>query len=1003
MRKHILKGMLVPVLFVLFYHSLSAQTSNWDSLPWKDYADYKLLYLNKNLVTTGVLFDRVFPFSNIDVFKGSLNFTDTTNSNHFLQAYYEMYEASYNTTGKKKPGELDSLLNKNYTSNEHPIGILFYKFNTIDSLALEDDLLDTLSNGQYVDVTNPSRSPYLAQNAFAACPLIAEGEYFPTGNHRFYIDPDFFVSNEQVSIKRVEIDFGDGQGWQVMNFSNAVQQRTTGFFSLNILGPGIFQGRIRIILLTLALQELIYGNTFQIFSKPTKDPFIPTACKGQSYWIVDANQTALNQISATYNNPPIDYGGRKDSAFFFFAGNGSSCGSVIRRPVIIIDGFDPTNTRDMGTIWRDNINRPYPRSTNPDALFGDYMLNEGYDFIILNFKNGNDLLERDALTLVELIQRLNQTYGSQYLQDITVMGPSSGGLVVQYALAYMEHNNIPHRVKTFVAFDTQFQGANVPIGFQYFLQYLSKKGILYAINDTRTLLADGLFNSYVSKQMLAHHHSTNSSTPMPHAYRNQFLANLAAVGEYPQQCRKVAIINGVNTGGTNTNITPNSTMLGITVKRRGIAGLCNDLICKRIEWVCKSTSNSGSNLVNQMYTAVPILNYSLLQFPVPQNKYAGPSPLDNAPGSTFVDIFGNDPGEVNQGKFTNLLRQAMYLLTGSPLTSFNQQINRFTIVPSYHSADLRYPVKNIYSNWSNDYLCGKTPFNFVYAAPENQVHADRNNTNLQYFENEIRCNVNALPVFISDLIMPLQVCNSEVAYIEQCNNNTAYTYTWVSSNSNILQIQGTGRQVTLNRIADGVVTVSVTITGCGVNITKQKTVNVGSPIPDGIYFDPEDPLCINERYPRGVKNAYVLNPVPGTTYEWRVNNIVRGSGNPHLSIIHSNCVIGTNTVSVRSFRCGIWSAEKLATFEAEWCEPGGFRMYSVSPNPSYGNVSIESKSTKTINEIRIKDKLGNVKLSRKSVKGTKKTLLDLSLLPADIYFIEIFDGKEWHTEKVIKN
>lgn len=112
MRKHIFKGIILPALFVLFCHKLSAQTQTWDTLPWKDQADFKLYNLNKNLVTTGVLFDRVFPFSNIHEFKGSLNFSDTTNTNHFLQAYYEMYEASYNTTGKKKPNELDSLLNK---------------------------------------------------------------------------------------------------------------------------------------------------------------------------------------------------------------------------------------------------------------------------------------------------------------------------------------------------------------------------------------------------------------------------------------------------------------------------------------------------------------------------------------------------------------------------------------------------------------------------------------------------------------------------------------------------------------------------------------------------------------------------------------------------------------------------------------------------------------------------------------------------------------------------
>lgn len=72
------------------------------------------------------------------------------------------------------------------------------------------------------------------------------------------------------------------------------------------------------------------------------------------------------------------------------------------------------------------------------------MLSQGIDFIVLDFKHGNDLLERNALTLVALIQRLNQTYASGYDQDITVIGPSMGSLIAQYALAYMEHNNIPH-------------------------------------------------------------------------------------------------------------------------------------------------------------------------------------------------------------------------------------------------------------------------------------------------------------------------------------------------------------------------------------------------------------------------------------------------------------------------------------------------------------------------------------------------------------------------------
>lgn len=156
------QGILLSLLFLLFYQTnLYSQNNSWDTLPWRDYADYKFQNLNKSLIPKGVLYDRVFPFANVHTYEGSLSFTDTTYTNHFIQSYYEMYQASYNTTGKKLPEDLDSLLNKNYTSNEHPIGLLFYKFNTIDSFALQDHLLDTLSNGQFVDVNNPSRSPII--------------------------------------------------------------------------------------------------------------------------------------------------------------------------------------------------------------------------------------------------------------------------------------------------------------------------------------------------------------------------------------------------------------------------------------------------------------------------------------------------------------------------------------------------------------------------------------------------------------------------------------------------------------------------------------------------------------------------------------------------------------------------------------------------------------------------------------------------------------------------
>ena len=116
--------------------------------------------MDKNYVNTGILYDRVFPFANVDDYVGDVNSTDATSPGHFMQAYYEMYNAAYNTAGWISPEDLNPLVDATY-SNAHPIGIFYYKFNTIDPDALQDHLLDTLYNGQFIDVADRPRSPYL--------------------------------------------------------------------------------------------------------------------------------------------------------------------------------------------------------------------------------------------------------------------------------------------------------------------------------------------------------------------------------------------------------------------------------------------------------------------------------------------------------------------------------------------------------------------------------------------------------------------------------------------------------------------------------------------------------------------------------------------------------------------------------------------------------------------------------------------------------------------------
>lgn len=58
------------------------------TLPFTREVDSIFQYLNKSYITTGVLYDRVFPFALLHVF--NTTDADTSFRSHFLQGYYEL-------------------------------------------------------------------------------------------------------------------------------------------------------------------------------------------------------------------------------------------------------------------------------------------------------------------------------------------------------------------------------------------------------------------------------------------------------------------------------------------------------------------------------------------------------------------------------------------------------------------------------------------------------------------------------------------------------------------------------------------------------------------------------------------------------------------------------------------------------------------------------------------------------------------------------------------------
>ena len=158
----------------------------------------------------------------------------------------------------------------------------------------------------------------------------------------------------------------------------------------------------------------------------------------------------------------------------FYSGNNS----VIDKPVIFIDGFDPNDSRDIPAMY-DLLNYG-----SPTQNLGDIVRSEGFDLIVLNFpeeylspsdgisvvRGGADFIQRNAFILIELINVINGLkVGSE--QNV-VIGPSMGGLISQYALRHMEENTMDHDTRLFISFDSPHLGANVPIGLQYLFNYM---------------------------------------------------------------------------------------------------------------------------------------------------------------------------------------------------------------------------------------------------------------------------------------------------------------------------------------------------------------------------------------------------------------------------------------------------------------------------------------------------------------------------------------------------
>lgn len=430
--------------------------------------------------------------------------------------------------------------------------------------------------------------------------------------------------------------------------------------------------------------------------------------EGAQYPERTVSETLIANIGYQGYDETQPYFGQGEYEIFLDTYNG-----VLNKPIIILDGFDPGDSRSIGDI--------YAGLSFGGQNFADVLRSEGFDIIILNapvyttdgklIDGGADYIQRNAMVLIALIEQLNADKVGE--EELVVLGPSMGGLVARYGLAYMENNSMDTETRLFISFDSPHRGANIPISIQYLINYFAEE-----VGDvTAQQVVDQLLKSPAAKEMLVDHldghllaGSTYEQDPaklLPEGapgFRNEFQAELDNLG-FPSNTRNVTIINGSGIGATTGS--PGMTIVDTNLEVDATTS---------VDVALKFTPEAG-----ETNTAIDV-TVNFFGFPVSNYQALSKSPtttdgVDSAPGGTgsISDALGDGGGNQVLIDFINALQQDLY-----------------SFIPTMSALAIDTP------DWFATPNLSDSPFEAFSIPDENQPHGTMTPVNIQFTLDEIR-------------------------------------------------------------------------------------------------------------------------------------------------------------------------------------------------------------------------------------------------------------------------
>ncbi len=1031
------KNLRIVFIFLLVFGMMTRQVkSQVDTSTTEKLINYILQDVDKNQVPTGYLREAGAHLLPMQTFNGSLTDSNRIDINLWRVLYFQL-QTSYVGNGSN-PLPTIATVNTTIKNNDTglalpiPMPLLIGSYNTVDGNAFNNNLLYyNSSENKVYDVANRSQSPYVNNTVFAACAVRNESA---TGTDNFIIPNNLVYNSTGKTISQVSIDFNNGLGFTNISIGTAFSAvySDTGYkrwtIKISFTDNSQLQCYQDYYVLNIVSSGRSSGTTnFSYTGSSTTEQFIipPTSnYAGGIATIVYSNKG----FSGTLRKPLIVIEG-----YDLF----SAAKSLQPQPYSFSTFIDAISIQP---------GNQYDFNHQLDDI-------AGYDLVFLTFFRGTDDIKKNALVVEELIRQVNSRKenddrDNNLRQKNVVMGLSVGGLSARYGLAQMTRNNEPTETRLLITHDSPHRGANIPLGLQYFVRMLGSGFQIFGTNVTDILPEHSdmikLFDEPASQQIFLYRatgtNSYNTNTFLDGDYRNMvdFLPSDPNKPNY----RFIATSLGSECG--HELYSPYKTFFNAGA---GIgAGITANFLFFRVPIVtyelgfqaeAHSLPNQGST--NKLARLYVINNLKLFGFiDIVKQFYNNTAyadgntlPVDGVPGSTsgLLDVQAlRDLSSIATFPPIGLYVQfPIYYIFGGYFNAYAYNAGfsyNFSFVPATSALDISpfntSAFSQSYVNGFNQnypskaetYIAQETITSSTSSNATNNEHIRFTARNSEWLYNEME-NLNNNLNCSSECSNPYYIggktilCTSETYSIP--GRQRGATVTWSASplgivNPGCIDCNST----TLTKASNGIVTLTATLNACN-NFVVSQPIAVGLPDRPKVLDEMGEEITIVSTCTNTYKSLCPTVDPKWNILEWEWEKV---TGNFNLLDFESCADIlgfqpGNGFVSVRVRNACGWSNPTFIVVNVTDCSGMTVQQKSIKlfPNPATSSVTLsvdkaklsqpdkgkESLPAASINEVKIYDNFGSVKLYRKFTKQPTATL-DISGLPKGVYVVEVNTG-----------